>query len=272
VLNGKDQNGRQRFKCRGCQRTYNILTGTPMARARKPEKWGKYLRGMTEHVSVRALRGSGIGVSHVTVWRWRHRFLQAAANDNAARLSGVIEADTMFFPRSFKGSRRPGNERSAGVQAARSRTERGSRSRARREKVPVLTAIDSNDNLFEQILASLSEIDLVLHSRIAAGSVLWSPGNAAYVSAAARAGAEHRAAAVPGASPQVATIVGPAAQRPPERSSLARVKGHHRRLNYLVNERCRGVATKYLRNYLGWNRAMARPGFEGRTLLDRALA
>ncbi len=30
VLHGKDKNGRQRFRCRGCRRTFNILTGTPM--------------------------------------------------------------------------------------------------------------------------------------------------------------------------------------------------------------------------------------------------
>jgi transposase-like protein len=45
TLHGKDQNDRQRFRCRSraCGRTYNILTGTPMARARKPEAWGRYL-------------------------------------------------------------------------------------------------------------------------------------------------------------------------------------------------------------------------------------
>jgi transposase-like protein len=35
VKHGKDENGRQRFMCRGCRRTYNILTSTPMARARR---------------------------------------------------------------------------------------------------------------------------------------------------------------------------------------------------------------------------------------------
>ena len=40
----------------------------------------------------------------------------------------------------------------------------------------------------------------------------------------------------------------------------------------LVNGRCRGVATRYLGNYLGWHRAMLRQGFTGKALLDRALA
>src|SRR5579875_2099855 len=44
-LHGKDKKSRQRFRCRNteCRRTFNILTGTPMARARKPEKWGTFL-------------------------------------------------------------------------------------------------------------------------------------------------------------------------------------------------------------------------------------
>ena len=105
-LYGKDRNQRQRFRCStGCRRTFNILTGTSMARARKPEKWGQYLGYMADFLSVRNIIHAGIGVNHVTAWRWRHRFLKAAVNDNAAVLSGVIEADETFFVRSFKGHR-----------------------------------------------------------------------------------------------------------------------------------------------------------------------
>jgi len=76
-LHGKNKNGRQRFRCRitECRRTFNILTGTPMARARKPEMWGHYLSHMTNHRSVRQI------------------------------LSGVIEADETFFVRSCQGHR-----------------------------------------------------------------------------------------------------------------------------------------------------------------------
>ena len=60
VLHGKDKNGQQRFLCRRCKRTYNTLTGTPMARARKRHLWGEYLRHMTGHLSVRKIAGTGI--------------------------------------------------------------------------------------------------------------------------------------------------------------------------------------------------------------------
>jgi hypothetical protein len=39
-----------------------------------------------------------------------------------------------------------------------------------------------------------------------------------------------------------------------------------------ANGQCRGVATRYLGNYLGWHRATLRQGFTGKALLDRALA
>ena len=105
VLHGKDQNGRQRLKCRGCQKTYNIMPGTPMARARMPEKWGTFLGCMNQKMSVRQIVASGIGIHQVTAWRWRKRFMQTAANGHAAILSGVVEADETISPRSFKESR-----------------------------------------------------------------------------------------------------------------------------------------------------------------------
>lgn len=97
VRYGKDKNARQRFKCRDCRRTYNILTGTAMARARKPGIWGRYLDCMTDFMSVRKIVLTGIDISHLTVFRWQHRFLAAAVNDNAAILSGVIEGDETFL-------------------------------------------------------------------------------------------------------------------------------------------------------------------------------
>jgi len=85
-LHGKDKNDRPRFRCRTveCRRTFNILTGTPMARARKLKRWGHYLSHMTDHRSVRKIIEAGIRVNHTTVWRLRHRFLKAAAQDNTA--------------------------------------------------------------------------------------------------------------------------------------------------------------------------------------------
>jgi transposase-like protein len=275
MLHGKDKNGRQRFRCinPACRRTYNILTGTPMARARKPEKWGRYLAHMTDHRSIRKIVQAGIGVHHVTVWRWRHRFLKAAANDNAAILSGVIEADETFFVRSFKGHRgwtkgHPPENRAA-RPSAWGATKRGLSD----EQVPVLTALDNAGGIFEAILPGLGAIGASLNGRITTGSVLCSDGSLAYEVIADVAGAEHRRIIVPTIIAHAVKVNPvPTAPRQEGKLGLGHVNAHHGRLKQFINGRCRGVATRYLGNYLGWNRAMRREGFTGAMLLDYALA
>jgi len=56
-------NNRQRFRCRQCLRTFNDLTGTPLARLM-----------LREARSVRAAAAQ-VGVHSNTALRWRHRFL-----------------------------------------------------------------------------------------------------------------------------------------------------------------------------------------------------
>jgi transposase-like protein len=274
-LHGKDKNDRQRFRCCAieCRRTFNILTGTPMARARKPERWGHYLSHMTDHRSVRKITTAGIGVNHTTVWRWRHRFLKAAAQDNTATLTGVIEADETFFVRSFKGHRGWVKGRPPETRAARPRAWGATKRGLSGEQVPVLTALDNAGGVYEAILPSLTTVEAALDGRIAAGSVVCSDGRTAYVKAAVTAGAEHRRVIVPtitSAAMKVAPVR--TKRRQKGRLGLGRVNAHHGQIKGLVNGRCRGVATRYLGNYLGWHRAMLRTGFTGKALLDRALA
>ncbi len=44
--------GLQRYRCCGCGRTFNALTGTPLARLRHRERWLPGLDGMLEGKSV----------------------------------------------------------------------------------------------------------------------------------------------------------------------------------------------------------------------------
>jgi transposase-like protein len=67
-------NNRQRFRCRQCLRTFNDLTGTPLARLRLREKWLDYIVMLREARSVRAAAAQ-VGVHSNTALRWRHRFV-----------------------------------------------------------------------------------------------------------------------------------------------------------------------------------------------------
>jgi transposase-like protein len=148
---GKDKKDRQWFRCCATERrrTFNILTGTPMVRARKPGRWGHYLFHMTDHRSIRKIAAAGTGVNHTTIRRWRHRFLKAAAQDNTAPLSGVIEADETFFVRSCKGHRGWVTGRPPEDRAARPRAWGATKRGLSGEQVPVLTALDNEGGVYE---------------------------------------------------------------------------------------------------------------------------
>jgi hypothetical protein len=243
-----------------------------MARARKPEKWRAYLGFMTRHVPVRKIVEAGIGVHHVTVWRWRHRFLAAAATDQTAMLSGVIESEKTYFPRSFKGERRgTGDNRPAAPAHHRPAAATGP-DPLTDHPVAVLTALDNSDHVFQTITPSARGDSDALDGRIAPGSVLCVSGSAFYVARADEAGSACRA---PDQSENAS------AQAPVKliwnrlfglgRLRLERVRGFHATLKDLVFRQCLGVATKYLANYLGWHRAIRQQGFQGCALLHRAL-
>lgn len=188
-------------------------------------------------------------------------------------LSGVIEADETFFVRSFTGHRGwkrglPPENRAA-RPSAWGALKRGVSS----EQVPVLTVLDNTGGVFGRVLVGMGEIEAALAGRIAPGSVLCSDGAQAYLRAAKAAGAEHRRIVVPTITPYaIKAAPVPTRRRKTGRLGLGRVNAHHGQLKVLINERCRGVATRYLESYLGWHRAMLRAGFMGKALLDRALA
>jgi len=95
----------QRFRCCACGRTFNDLTGTPLARLRHKGKWLDYLETVLDSRTVRSA-AKRVGVHPNTTFRWRHRFLDRAKDDRPERLVGIVEADEMFLLESQKGSRK----------------------------------------------------------------------------------------------------------------------------------------------------------------------
>ncbi len=68
--------GRQGYKCKGCNRTFNDLTNTPMHRTHYPEKFIKFLECMIKGYPL-YLSAITVGVTIVTVFYWRHKVLKA---------------------------------------------------------------------------------------------------------------------------------------------------------------------------------------------------
>ena len=94
----------KRYKCRACGRTFNALTGTPLAGLRLREKWLDYARSLVDGVSLRKA-AARTGIRLDTSFRWRHRFLAVAKDKKASAVTGIVEADETFILKSAKGSR-----------------------------------------------------------------------------------------------------------------------------------------------------------------------
>ena len=96
------QNGLARYRCKDCGKTFNALTGTPLAQLHRRDAWFAYAQALIDGVSLRkAAKRCGIALD--TAFRWRHRFLATAKDVKAKTVQGIVEADETFIRKSAKG-------------------------------------------------------------------------------------------------------------------------------------------------------------------------
>jgi transposase-like protein len=145
VRNGSS-NGLQRYKCRSCCRTFNALTGTPLARLRQKAKWLAQAEVLRDGTSITQAT-QRLRVARSTAFRWRHRFLALPKTVQAQALMGIAEADETFFLHSRKGQRHLDRKprRRGGTAAKRGLSK---------EQVPVLVARDRSGATANIILAA----------------------------------------------------------------------------------------------------------------------
>lgn len=240
VKNGS-ANGLQRFKCRQCARTFNALTGTPLARLHLRDKWMGQAQVLGEGLSLNQV-AQRLGVAQSTAFRWRHRFLACPRSLQAPQLLGIAEADESYFLTSCKGQRgllrqprRRGGKALAGCKGS--------------EYTPVLMARDragATANLILQTNQAVS-VQAALKPLLPLDTILCTDGSVTLASAARALGVQHQAVNV---------------------SRGRRVRGpwHVQNVNAYVSrlrgwmQRFKGVATKYLDSYLGWFRMLDRSG------------
>jgi transposase-like protein len=236
-------NGLQRYRCRACRRTYNDLTGTPLARLRLREKWMSYLDALLDSVSVRAA-ADRVKIHRNTAFRWRHRFLAGITNDLPERLHGIAEADEMFLLESQKGSRRL-------TRPPRQRGGHTSRPGISRELDCILVARDRSGQTFDAVTGrgALKACQLERHLLpvLDPQVLLVTDANAAYRAFSRRHGIAHQ---------YVNVSAGERVRR--SKAGAIHVQNvnsyHHRFRGWLA--RFHGVASRYLPNYLGWRRAL----------------
>ena len=244
--------GVQRLRCRGCARTFNPLTGTPLARLRRRGLWLEHARVLEAGLSLR--RGAEtLGVHYNTTLRWRHRWLERPREQMARRFTGAVAAEIVTFepcahqPRGWIRVALPADQApvvpagdrpppAGAVTVLMFRDQRGARADA------ILTAPASAG--LEPILDALVD---------PAGNRLCNDGRPANRASWATLGIAHSF-----------SRSNPSDQR--------RLVACRRRLQSWMH-RFAGVSTHRLANYLGWRRLLEAPG--GRLAparwLDRAL-
>ncbi|EGS6496987.1 TPA: IS1595 family transposase [Vibrio parahaemolyticus] len=104
IKHGVTAKGIQRYRCKDCKKTFCSLTGTPLYKMRKEDKWLAYAALMWDGVSLRRI-ARHLNINLRTAFFWRHRFLQMPNKSQPTSFTGIIEADEAFLPESFKGCR-----------------------------------------------------------------------------------------------------------------------------------------------------------------------
>lgn len=242
VRNGQAR-GLQRYRCRDCGRTFNALTGTPLARLRYRARWLDQSQALIDGLSI-TKAAQQLDVARSTAFRWRHRFLALPHHVKAGRLEGIVEADETCILKSCKGQ--PERRR----QLRRRPRRRGGHSKIRgmsEDQDVVLVARDRSGAGTDQIVAALDTAHLaaVLQPVLAADAVLCTDGSGALAAAARHIGVEHHAINLSAGQ----HVLGP--------WHINNVNAYHSRLkNWL--RRFNGVASSYLHHYLGWFRALER--------------
>lgn len=231
--------GLRRYKCLDCVRTFNGLTGTPLTRLRKRERWLKFAEALGASESVRAAAVRA-GIDKSTSFRWRHRFLKAQKDLKDRRLTGIVEVDECFILQSRKGERRL-------PRKARKRGGKAEKSGLSSEQTPILIARDRYGRHLDAMLPNRSEdaVSAVLKDAVSKTDVLLCmDGDPALIAFAKKEAIEYE------------LILASHGEHVHEKVlHIQTVNGYVSRLKKWL-DRFNGVATKYLPNYLGWRRAL----------------
>jgi transposase-like protein len=231
--------GRPRYRCTNCRKTFNPLTGTPLAGLHHRDRWHDQARALINGETVAKAAGR-CKVAYTTAFRWRHRFLSALNLDKPQQLSGIVEADETFILESFKG------KRSGLARTARKRGGKASKRGLSAEQIPVMIARDRSGSTIDAVLPRLDAASIMgaLGNVIARPAELCCDGGTAITAFARRAKITFHVLPAPG-------IPKPEAPQ----LHINNVNAYHGRLKEWLR-RFHGVATKNLPNYLSWRRTI----------------
>lgn len=252
VRHGKSAKGEQRYMCRKCQRTFVENYNTVFYRSHYGFKtWSLFLDCL---VNLRTVRQTAeICEIHVeTAFTWRHKVLDAINYfaTNNTKLKGVVEVDETFTRASFKGSR----------NMPRLAKKRGTPMKMKsnnKEKVCIFCAVDRSGNHFSKVVTMGNITNYILHNvlddKLVQGSTLLSDGFTPYKLYAQDNWQDVKHFVVPRDTHKNGV------------HHINHVNAYHTGLKDFLRH-FKGVATKYLQNYLEWYNAI----YNTKSLLARS--
>lgn len=106
VIKNGHKDGKQRFKCKHCNHTFTWTNNTIIYNSKKKlDVWNKYCECFMNKFSLRKCAYI-CKIDLHTAFNWRHKILDALQNMHSEiHLNGIIESDETYFKLSFKGAR-----------------------------------------------------------------------------------------------------------------------------------------------------------------------
>lgn len=236
VKNGKTD-GNQRYLCKECCKTFVENTGTILFSMKKDIAiLEKYVHCMIEKYPLRKC-AEICDINLATAFAWRHKILDALQKMmEEVELDGVVQADETFTTISYKGHHR-------NFKLPRPSHKRGTKASQRglsKEQVCIPVGINLNGLAIAKIAnlgrPTIGDLCKVLGDKIAQNSVLVTDSLRAYQKLSFDMGLNH--------------IRIPRNKFKSGIFNIQMVNNYHKRLKDLIFGTFKGVATKYLNNYL----------------------
>lgn len=227
---------RQRYRCKCCKKTFTDLTATALHCIHDKEKFFCAAKLMLSGATLSQI-AEEVDINIATAFSWRHKVLDCLKNIEDDSLSGIVEADDTFFLHSRKGCKNIG----------RKPRKRGGKSKKRgisSDQVCVVVARDRDNHTLSDIATfgrpSADEIDKLLGDRLSEKSVLITDRHPSFGRFAKNKGLSYIALDLSNGRRTIKGIY-----------HIQNVNSYHSRLKSWIY-RFKGVATKYLSNYLHW--------------------
>ena len=243
----------QRYICKHCKKSFVGTTNTILQSTKKSiDTWFKYLECLMNKFSLR--KTSKIcNINLHTAFNWRHKVLDSLQfMQSNVKLDGVVEADETFFPISFKGKHK-------NFKLPRVSHHRGHQISIRglsKEQVCIPCVCNLNGLSVGKISnlgkPNFKDLEHVLNNRIENGSVFVTDSFKSYQKIAFEN--------------QLTHIRIPRNKYTNGSFNIQTINYYHSELKRLVIYNFKGVATKYLNNYVVYHNFVnfAKKSFESK--------